>query len=313
MNLEKLIVSIFILFNSIYTYSQNFVCFHLADDMAVQLVEGEEYENAFEIYNEIWDLIPYKPVKSCLYASKCCFALKQFSLGKRYLLEAIESGTLLEELEDVGIDKVMSEQEWNNLKLFYEVERKNFLYDFDFELYDEINQMYSNDQFMRKHIVSSDTASWKYFYIVDSINFHKFKSIIKTKGFPSASKIGKLGMRNLDVILLHFGGLNNQNDWEYIDSLLVSQMKTGRVFPIHYAILVDRRMKNRIGKGVYGTMLKGDGIIPVTNEAELDVIRRSIGLYSLKRQAEIMPLIKEFPKDYIPSVLSIEEILESCK
>ena len=49
---------------------------------------------------------------------------------------------------------------------------------------------------------------------------------------------------------------------------------------------MDRRTYYRTGAGIYGTILLGDGIIPVSDISTLDETRHKIGLYSLQRQLE---------------------------
>lgn len=76
----------------------------------------------------------------------------------------------LEEINDNSIDTIVNKTQWDDLLKLYEKERKAHLFNFNFELYDEIELMYHNDTYVRSNrFFGNDSIKYALRYEVDSI------------------------------------------------------------------------------------------------------------------------------------------------
>lgn len=292
--------------------SQNHICYHLGIDEAQQLIDKNKYKEAIELYESILDAVYIKSYRNILQRAKCHFLLNQFEKGTEYLSKAVEYGSTLEDITKNNIDTIVNKTQWNQLLNLYEIERKAHLINFNFQLYIEIERMYHNDTYVRSNrFFGNDSIRLALINEVDSINFEKLQKIISEQGFPTAKEIGVVGMADLRYVILHLGGTWSEEKWNYLNKILLIELKRGNYLPISYSNLVDRKNFDPPAKGgIYGTMLIGDSVIPIDEIENLDSLRRTIGLYSLNRQAELMPRIKVFPKGYLVDELSIEKLCE---
>lgn len=301
--------------NNNYCKAQNYICYHLSFDQANQLIEQNKYSEAIELYKSIWEAVEIKSYTACLQRAKCHFLINEFEEACVYFIEAIEFGSTIEEITDHGIDTLVNKTQWDSLQKLYETARKAHLFNFNFDLYDEIERMYHNDSYVRSiRMPGNDSIRIALMNEIDSLNFKKLQRIISEYGFPTAEEIGIIGMLDLRYVILHLGGTWSDEEWNYLNQVLLTELERGNYEPISYSNIVDRRNFTPPNKGgIYGTMLMSGSIIPVEQIHQLDSIRRTIGLYSLKRQAALMPRLKVFPKGYVPDELSIEEIFEICE
>ena len=302
-------------FNSNYCIAQNRICYYQGIDNAKQLIEQNKYTEAVKIYEFVWQAVEIKSHADLLYRALCHFHINEFEKGSKYLSMAIEYGATLREINEFGIDTMINKTHWDDLLKLYETERKAHLFNFNFELYDKIERMYHNDTYVRSNrFLGNDSVKYALMNEVDSLNFEKLQGIISEYGFPTTKDIGIVGMADLRYVILHLGGTQSDEKWNYLNQILLKELKRGNYAPISYSNLIDRRNFNPPTQGgIYGTMLMSGSIIPVEDIDNLDSIRRTIGLYSLKRQAELMPSLKVFPEGYVPYELSIEEVLEKCE
>lgn len=312
--IKLLTLTILVCYSQI-TKSQNHLCYHLSLDQAKQLIEQNKYTEAIELYQSVWEAVEIKSYTTCLQRAKCHFLINQFEEGCTFFKEAIEYGSTIEKITDYGIDTLVSKTHWDSLLKLYESERKAHLFNFNFYLYDKIERMYHNDSYVRSiRMPGNDSIRYALINEIDSLNFGKFQQIISQHGYPTAKEIGIVGMNDLRYVILHLGGTWSTEKWNYLNQILLTEMERGNYMPISYSNLVDRRNFNPPNQGgIYGTMLMSGSIIPVEQIHQLDSLRRTIGLFSLKRQATLMPRLKVFPEGYVPDELSIEEILELCE
>jgi len=311
----KIITIVSFVFISNLCVAQKHICYHLGIDKAKQLIEQNQYTEAVKIHRSIWDVIEIKSYRLLLQRAKCHYLLNQFEKGDSFISEAVAYGSTLKEMKEFGIDAILHKTRWDDLLLLYETERKKHLFNFDFELYNQVQQMYHNDVYVRSHrFYGNDSIKYSIRNEVDSINFEKFKNLIDEHGYPTTKQIGIEGFLNLGLVVLHLGGIQSNEKWNFLNEILLNELRRGNLSPIKYSNLVDRRNFSPPGKGgIYGTILMSGSIIPVENIENLDSIRRTIGLYSLKRQAELMTRLKVFPEGYEPDELSIETLLELCE
>ena len=298
-------------------FSQNAACMHLLQDAAYQYKANEEYKEAIALYEETWSFFEIHRVKTCLSMVECYAALDETESLKIYFVKSIELGGTLEDYQERKLDSLIGEPTWSELELLYEPARKEHLYQFDFDMYDDLSRLFFPDQYVRRYLRSStsmyDTLYNEVLGQVDEVNFEKFKEIVAERGVPTSKEVGEDGMKMLWGLLLHFGGLEKEEDWNYVNDLLLREVERGNFDPTAYATTVDRREFGFNGVGIYGYVAFRKGVVPVNEVEFLDERRYSIGLFSLKRQLELFENTTELLPNYVHKELDVKAIRERCK
>ncbi len=141
---------------------------------------------------------------------------------------------------------------------------------------DEINQMVILDQDLR----GGSNIDWKKVEAVDKKHTERMKEIIKEIGFPSISKLGKMGSQNAWLLVQH------SPDVQFMKSYLaMMEAESDREYSmINYAYLKDRILLNDNEPQIYGTQVitnnetKKTELYKVIDPDNLDKRRKAIGL-----------------------------------
>ncbi len=161
----------------------------------------------------------------------------------------------------------------------------------DAELLNNITQMYTNDQQIRKDLDVSDMNEEKYKEMNSLTIQHtnELKKIITSERFPKVSSIGKEGMKMLFILIQHSDIDFQEICLPHIEKLVNKEILDHQ----SYALLSDRI---NVRKGLpqkYGTQWKvndkGEFIMdPVQNIVKLDSIRESIGLMKIDEYKQML-------------------------
>ncbi len=198
---------------------------------------------------------------------------------------------------------------WRVLERDYPKKRQSYVNQMDVNLYMELREMYSAEQFVRASVYKpGDTLTYEYVLMVDSINMHRLVDLVEQKGFPQYHAIGPEGYQTFCMLLTHTT-THNEWGWNYFKELLEQEIKTGNFFPAAYAIMIDNRcMVSQKGEQRYGQYNKedSDNFNPIGNLEEVDKRRLALGLLTLNDFSKKKYSPSVLPDQYIP----IEKPLE---
>ncbi|MBL0911211.1 MAG: hypothetical protein IBJ09_02475 [Bacteroidia bacterium] len=163
----------------------------------------------------------------------------------------------------------------------------------DIELYAELRSMFDLDQYMRNRWIRSrmrDSVWLREFRKLDSLHAGRIKGIIETQGWIGHKHL--LLEQYFTVLFLHISAETfDPETFEKYRKLLWTEVEKGHLSPGNYAMWVDRqRIFTFEQKGIYGAFWKmgpdGDELAEVESPEQIDSLRRSIGLLSLKMYIE---------------------------
>ncbi len=275
-------------------------CYYLLSAKADHLrIQEKNYEGSATLYQQAFRLVPKALVNDYYGASITHALLKNRKLAIKYLEEAIRLGLgwgAIQYHKATWLDLVGTE-EYESLKLKHEVLRREFYQNLDLSTYTALMKMDANAQYIRGQVNKKMNRPFTHEITVDSINTEKTKKLIKEEGFPNLQKIGADCMFNLIGIILHACQKNEQS-WAYFEPILKVEMKKGNIRPGDYAVIADsHHYKWHNKKSLYGSYISKRGVSPISNIAEIDNRRLSIGLPPLKYALDRFGL-SELPTGY---------------
>jgi hypothetical protein len=111
---------------------------------------------------------------------------------------------------------------------------------------------------------------------VDTINIHKWKSIINTYGWPGVEEVGA----EAELSLLFIYNKANMSAQKVFFPTIAEAFKHQEIDADSYAVIADRISLFDTGRQIYGTQVKADTheLLPVENKDSLSIRRRVIGL-----------------------------------
>lgn len=125
---------------------------------------------------------------------------------------------------------------------------------------------------------------------VDSRNLERLKHILNQDGFPTAEEVGLDGVNAAWLISIH--ARSDPDFQQRVLALTIRHVQRGEVPSDQVAMLTDDLLEGRGRRQRYGTNFDmRDGELkptPMEDEANIDKIRNSVGLGSLKNYACIM-------------------------
>jgi len=168
---------------------------------------------------------------------------------------------------------------YSSLKDEYPLLKMQYYEDMDLKLINELETMYQIEKFLRVNNMGN------FMNKTDSIHLSELKKIITKNGFPKYSRIGRKGMDNLKIIVMH-GTSADTSQFIYFKTLLEDEVNKGNFSPFDFAQFVDRhQVFIRNEPQIYGTFnSKTTGEIiynPIFDIKNLDKRRLSIGLHTL--------------------------------
>jgi len=150
----------------------------------------------------------------------------------------------------------------------------------------EIQAMYDVDQAMReKNLADEDFWDDE----VDRKNTEGMKKIIEKIGFPTISKVGKVGMRNAWYLIQH---ADHDVEFQKMCLGLISKLPNSEVDKTLVAYLEDRVRVNEKRGQLYGTQFTQIGNQhvprPIEDEEHVDERRAQMGMGPLADQIRMM-------------------------
>lgn len=249
---------------------------------------GEQFDAAFQVQ---------EGKKGDYYDAACSWA--QAGAVKKaitYLEQAIDAGYLniIWMKKDRDLRSLKKEAAWEELIENFQKIVNNYEKDFDKPLKKQLDNLFMKDQFLRKMIdyviddFGSDSEEFKYLIKLmneqDSLNEAQLVAIIKEKGWPKTSKVGKTANMTAFLVIQH-APLETQEN--YLPFLKAS-VKEGESFGGHLAYLEDRILIGTSKKQLYGTQLNYDPktetqtLAPVEDPININKRRASVGLGTIE-------------------------------
>jgi hypothetical protein len=134
-----------------------------------------------------------------------------------------------------------------------------------------------------------DSPQVRWMTQVDSRNLKRLKHIVNQEGFPTAAMVGLDGVGAAWLMTIHARDPDFQ---QRVLTLTIRHVQRGEVHGDQVAMLTDDLLAGRGKPQRYGTNFEmRDGEwkpMPMEDEANIDTLRRSVGLGSLKNYACLM-------------------------
>ena len=178
---------------------------------------------------------------------------------------------------------------------------------FNKELAAKLDSIYLEDQLMRFRIDSLlKLYGWKSeqvqsqlkpMQIQDSINLVKVKNFIDTYGWMGPDEVGKQGAQTLFLVIQHADSLTQVTYFP----VMREAVKKGKAKPQELALLEDRILTNQGKEQIYGSQVRLNEagkyeFFPITDEANVNTRRASVGLPPLEEYAKHFDIIYVLPK-----------------
>jgi hypothetical protein len=130
---------------------------------------------------------------------------------------------------------------------------------------------------------------------VDSRNLTRLKHILNQDGFPTAAEVGLDGVEAAWLMAIHAGA--DPDFQQRVLTLTTGHVRRGEVPTDQVAMLTDDLLAGRGKPQRYGTNFEmRDGELrpaPMEDEADIDTLRRSVGLGSMKNYTCFMRAMYE--------------------
>lgn len=239
------------------------------------LLDEEKYQEAKKLSDEAFNLVNLPPFRDLEIGVKIALKLKDTSsvfsycsqMAKNYGripgLRIISDTAFLEKLED------QFENEMNIAIANYNVTYSSII--------DSLNE---EDQSIRK----AGPPIYKDGINTDSLRTMHLLSLIEKYGFPERSIVGSWGYNNAMSIFLHADfDLNGT----LLDQLLLENVMNGKMDPMNYASIVDRRCNFRGERPYYYQIPVGYNELHQNDKEIITARRRKIGLRSVEKSLDI--------------------------
>jgi len=228
---------------------------------------------------------------SDLYDAAVCNTLngnikKAFDL----LNKGIRAGINISRLKiDPALEELHFKKDWNVLvRRSKKIQKKEFKQTKFPKEAKELAELWEKDQYWRFRLGSAydknDTVTaniiWKKLRPLDSINLIQFQAVMDRIGWPTATKVGKLGASTAFLIIDH----SPREVMEKYFPLLEAAAKNGEAPLSSYATMKDRILVNRGKRQVYATQrywdsnLKKFVFFPIEDEKNVNTKRKEAGL-----------------------------------
>ena len=121
----------------------------------------------------------------------------------------------------------------------------------------------------------------------DSLRTFHLLSLIKERGFPEERKVGKWGYNNAMRILIH-ADFDLKN--ELLGKLMLDNVMNGKLDPMNYARIIDRRFNFRGERPYYNQVPFGYDKLIDQQKKDISERRRKIGLRSVEESMAVETL-----------------------
>ena len=228
-------ISIFLVFNSLSQL--NYIEYHKVISNAEKLVLTENYTQALNKYDSVFQIYPTAFSKDLYNAAICAVYTKNYVSSKKYLLQ----------LSNLGVKK-----KWVKKRIFFPLRLQDGWRKFRKEYNHQLKQAYlkrKNDNeynYLKSLNEPTDTSD------SDSTPIKKLIQYIEKNEYPNEGKVlvTEPGELCLPYNLLHQSFNNNT---ELLNNLLLEQVKKGLLHPYVLASFVDLNYKKLKLKPIYGS------------------------------------------------------------
>lgn len=247
--------------------------------------ETENYEKAFELYNEAFNSC--EPINTPTFNeignfAETCAILEKNELAIEFVKKQIKRGYEIKWLkQNSNFDKVFKTEQGIKLVSEYDNLRKKALSDLNLELREEIKKMRSEDQKYRNNNYQDNIDKQE---AIDEYNTNRIIEIFNEFGYPNESLIGSFSVdsspADVGTILLHTSDSIRMN---YFVPKLKEYVKNGTCSPLRLGTIIDQYYLYNGEPQIYGTYGSGKEYSNIISDLkQVDKNRVSIGLPPLE-------------------------------
>ena len=237
-------------FNGTKAYAQmDYLRYHQGVVQAEKLIVEERYEEAFQVFDSIFEKVDFVFLRDRKVALQLAFFSGDTDGGFSYLKKAIESGWEFKSIRKQQFLKpYLDDPRWKVLEKEYKSLRENYEGRLDQKTRSRVERMYKKDQKMAMGALLriGDKAQEKYaekkFAPHSEEQVLKIQNIMKELGYPGEQLIGNDYWTS--TILSHHNSISNEynrKDTLYIQMrpMLKKAISSGKLSPYEFAIIDD--------------------------------------------------------------------------
>lgn len=285
------------LIGSYNAFGQDYVPYYRQMNTARLMALNGDYHGAAQQYQETFGTYNFEFARDCIHAVEVSCIMKDTQLTAHFMISALKYGVPLSYFANVPkLSWFRTLPEWETLSTMAKVFHQNYLHGVNTDIRAEINEMFRQDQLMRKRFYKGRNVlfrpilgrRWKK---LNAVQIARIIAITKEHGFPGERLIGidrsadheKIGDHQFSagmpiILFIHHYSSPNPS----FDSILFQQIATGYLYNEHFASICDYEAKFGKGKysnmGYYGLRFQPKAVAIDTYDAK----RKEIGLMDQK-------------------------------
>ncbi|MFK8057281.1 MAG: hypothetical protein AB8F78_14250 [Saprospiraceae bacterium] len=240
---------------SFSSLAQDFQAYYQGTNQAKTAIIQDSLNKALSAYKATFDAFDFGFARDCYNALEVSVKHNDDQLTDYFVRRCILQGITYETLfEDPKLLLFRQTKNWSEVTIDKDSLREIYLHKIDWEIREEVNQMFAEDQVIRdlahknRFNIFKRKQLEKRFREVDSRLVQRLLVITKQYGFPGEQLIGidessmhsKINTRRFTagmpiVILIHHFSQPNES----YDSLLIREVRGGYLYNEHFAIISD--------------------------------------------------------------------------
>ena len=313
--MTKHLIIITLFFASFLCFSQNYYTYYEGIKQAKLGLVADKLEASVTFYVETFEKFDFVFARDAYNAFEVAAILKDFEKMDYFARRCIKQGVAFELLvQDSTLSAFKTSDYWPKLNIDQDSLRAIYEAGINWELRNEINAMFAEDQeirelaFKNRHNPFKIGKLKKQFEEIDYKLVLLLLEITKQYGFPGEKLIGldesfmhpKINATDLCagmpiVIFIHHFSQPNES----YNSILIHEIETGHLYNEHYATISD--FQHEYGKEKFGEIpCYSQKFLPKVAVDVIDDKRSAIGLidltntYALQRKGYITPFWMRF-------------------
>ena len=274
-----LLILIFTFQQMAHAQKDDFTQYYEYTIQARELLDKQDYSAAIKASELAFILVDYPASRDLEKAVEITLKMKDTLLVKKYCRTMAEIYGIIpsaKTIEDVAFLQSLQNEFATEIALA-ESQR-------DQEYISVLDSLGNEDQAIRQN------GAFEY---INGINTDSLRTVhllllIKERGFPEERKVGKWGYNNAMRILIH-ADFDLKN--ELLGKLMLDNVMNGKLDPMNYARIIDRRCNYRGERPYYNQVPFGYDKLTDQQKKDISERRRKIGLRSVEESMaiEILP------------------------
>jgi len=246
---------------------------------ARELLDKQDYSAAIKASELAFSLVDYPASRDLEKAVAIALKMKDTLLVKKYCRTMAEIYGIIPSAKTIEDENFLQslQNEFATEIALAESQRDQFYISVLDSLGNEDQAIRQNGAF--EYINGINTDSLRTFHLL---------LLIKERGFPEERKVGKWGYNNAMRILIH-ADFDLKN--ELLGKLMLDNVMNGKLDPMNYARIIDRRFNFRGERPYYNQVPFGYDKLIDQQKKDISERRRKIGLRSVEESMtiEILP------------------------